>query len=144
MGDPIWLSGLLHFLGAVSWPIAVIVLAILFRRAIRDLIRRTRTIKATSAGVELVLNELEKEGPLPMSSRAELSGLSSHDIWALDSFAKGEVTTKVDQMRPAQRVAARTLVDVKLLTLVGENSNKEVTVSPLGRRVLEAAGSLPL
>jgi hypothetical protein len=120
MSDPSWLSGLLRFLGAISWPIAVLVLAILFRRPIRDLVTRVRTLKATSTGVELVLNELEKEGLLPVSSRAELSGLSSHDIWALDSFARGEVTTKVDQMRLAQRVAARTLLDVKLLTLVGE------------------------
>jgi hypothetical protein len=118
---------------------------LLFRGSItRDLIARVRALKVTSKSVELVLNELEKQGSLPVSSRAELEGLSSHDIWALSSFAEKEVPTEVDKMRPAQRVAARTLLDVNLLTLVGGGSNRQVTLTPLGNRMIEAAKSIPL
>jgi hypothetical protein len=81
-----------------------------------------------------------------VSSRGELSGLSSHDIWALDSFANREnkVPKEVGLMNAPQRVAARTLLDLNLLTLVGEGASRHVTVTALGHLILETAKSLPL
>ena len=70
---------------AVAWPLAVVVLACLFRSTIKSLLSRVREIKAT--GVELLLHQLEEQGQLPVGGRAELHGLTSHDIWALESFA---------------------------------------------------------
>lgn len=140
MSDPWWPSAILR----LSWPVAVLLLAFLFREAISGLIGRIHKLKASSKGVELVLHKMEKEGQLSVSSRAELAGLSSHDIWALDSFAQGKIITKVDQMSPAQRVAARTLLDLNLLALFGEGPNRQVAVAPLGRQMLDAAKLLPL
>jgi hypothetical protein len=140
MSDPWWLSAVLR----LSWPVAILVLAFLFRESIGSLIGRIHKLKATSKGVELVLHKMEKDGQLSASSRAELAGLSSHDVWALDSFEGKKIPTEVDRMNPAQRVAARTLLDLNLLTLVGEGPNRQVVVAPLGRQMLDAAKSLPL
>jgi hypothetical protein len=142
MNDPPWLSAVLHLLSAIIWPIAVLVLAFLFRGSIQDLIGRVHTLKASSTGLELLLSRAEKEGFV--SSRAELSGLSSYDIWALQSFAEKIILPEVNRLNPAQRVAARTLLDLKLLVLVGEGANRRVNVAPLGSQILEAARSLPL
>lgn len=129
---------------AYSWPITILVLALLFQKSVRELVERVHTIKATSKGVEMLMNKLEKEGQLPLSSRAELSGLSANDIWALNDFASEKITTCVDQMTPMQRVAARTLLDSKLLAVTGEGPARKVTVAPLGRLILETAKSIPL
>ena len=103
---------------ALAWPSVVLIIAYLFRSAITALVSRVRQIKAT--GVELVLQQLEQQGQLPIGARSELQGLSAHDIWALDSFAEKKVPLKPALMNNMQRVAARTLVDAGLLTLKGE------------------------
>jgi hypothetical protein len=45
-------------------------------------------------------------------------------------------------MITAQRVAARTLKDLKLLDLTDEGPARRVVVTTLGRQILEAAKSL--
>ena len=129
-----------EILAATAWPIVALVIACIFRRPITELLSRVRQIKAK--GVELILDRLEKEGQLPVGARAELSGLSAHDIWALNDFATKRITAMPIEMKPAQRVAARTLLDAGLLTLRGEGAARQVEVTPLGQRILEAAGSL--
>jgi hypothetical protein len=109
---------------------------------LEDLIPRLHTLKATSKGVELVLEKLEQQAPQASGSRTELSGLSSHDIWALDTFANQKISLIVDQMNPAQRVAARTLADFKLLTIISEGTNRRVELTSLGRQILQAANSI--
>ena len=112
----------------------------MFRRPIIDLFTRVREFEAK--GVRLILNRLEMEGQLPAGSRAELMGLSANDIWALDDFAAKKITTMLVEMKPSQRVAARTLLDAGLLTVRGEGAGRHVELAPLGQRVLDAAGSL--
>jgi hypothetical protein len=103
---------------------------------------RLRSVKAGSTGIELVLDHLEQEAQLSQSARVELSGLTSHDIWALDDFASKRITTKVADMKPAQRVAARALTDHGLLTIAGDGESRAVVLTPLGRQILDAANSL--
>jgi hypothetical protein len=110
----------------VAWPLVVLTVGCVFRRPIGNALVRLRKVRATSKGVELVLDSLERKGQLPVGSRAELSGLSAHDIWALDSFANGRITTLVAQLNPAQRVAARALRDAGLLTLTGDGPAEPV------------------
>jgi hypothetical protein len=142
MSEPGWFSASLHLLTAVSnaitWPIATLVLAFVFRGSIQNLIGSVHSIEAK--GVKLLLRQL------PAASRAELKRLSSEDVWALESFVDehSNVTKYVDKMNGAQRVAARTLLDLNLLTLVGEGSHRRATPTELGRVILETAKSLPL
>jgi hypothetical protein len=138
MNASLWFSVLLHLMNAVSWPIAALVLVLLFRGSIIELIGSVDTIEAK--GVKLLMSRL------PPSARAELKGLSSEDIWALESFANenNQVPKDVDRMNGAQRLAARTLLDFKVLTLEGDGPNKRVTLTHLGREILDAAKSLPL
>ena len=124
----------------LAWPVMVLVIACMFRRPIIDLFTRVREFEAKS--VRLILNRLEMEGQLPAGSRAELMGLSANDIWALDDFAAKKITTMLVEMKPSQRVAARTLLDAGLLTVRGEGAGRHVELAPLGQRVLDAAGSL--
>jgi hypothetical protein len=127
-----------HF--SLGWPsMTVIVLgALLCFTTLNDLIPRIRKVKFKE--MEVVLAEM----PLPSNLRDELSGLSAHDIWALDSFARGEIDTSVVNLKPAQRVAARMLVDFKLVSITGEGLDKKVAVTERGIQLLTAARSLPL
>jgi len=123
---------------AVAWPLVVLVIVYMFRATIKSLLSRVREIKAT--GVELLLHQLEQQGQLPVGGRAELQGLTAHDIWALDSFASGLKQTAA--MNNPQRVAARTLLDAGLLVLKGSGEQREVEITPLGKKLLEAARAL--
>ena len=136
------MDGIAHILSAVTWPIVVLTVFLVFRSSIKGLLARLLKIKASSKGVELVLEELEKEGQLPIGSRTELAGLSAHEIWALDDFTNQRIAVSVSQMKPAQRVAARTLRDAGLLTVQGEGPDRKIAATPLGLDILRAANSL--
>jgi hypothetical protein len=107
-----------------------------------DILSRLHKFRAGTKEIELVLFKLEQETPLSAVTRAELSGLSAHDIWALDSFAKEPINTPIENLTAAQRVAGRTLVDLNLLTIVGEGQHRTLVVTKLGRQILDAANSL--
>ena len=129
-----------EIVAALAWPLAVLAIDLLFRSRIESLLSRVRQIKAT--GVELLLNQLEQQGQLPVAGRAELQGLTAHDIWALDNFATSAIPTKTAAMNIQQRVAARTLLDAGLLVLKGSEAQREVEVTALGKKLLEAAKAL--
>jgi hypothetical protein len=131
---------LAQILTALAWPIVTLIIAGMFRRPLSTLISRAREIRASSKGIELILEQLEKKGQLPLGSRFELSGLSAHDIWALDDFA----ANKILPIKPAQRVIARTLADAGLLEISGEGPNYRIIVTPFGRQILETARTIPL
>jgi hypothetical protein len=128
----------LEILHAISWPVAVLIVLGIFCVPIWRAVARLQTLKATSKGVELVLEQAQ----LSATSRAELSGLSPHDIWALDDFSTGSIPVVVSQMKLSQRVAARALLDLHLLTIEGSGLNRKVVVTPLGQQILQAAESL--
>ena len=73
-----------------------------------------------------------------------MDGLSAHDIWALDSFAKEQGGNAVDSLGAPRRVAARMLLDFGLVTVGGEGVNKKVNVTERGHQLLAAARSVPL
>jgi hypothetical protein len=138
-------------LDSINWPVAcvvalaavtIVVVALIFRRPIGDAIGRIHKFKATSRGIELILAELEQQTQLPVGSRAELSGLSAHDVWALNDFANGRIPLLVDKMNLQQRVAARTLLDLHLLTISGDGAGRQVAATQLGQQILRAANSL--
>jgi hypothetical protein len=131
-----------QIIAAIAWPAIIFVIACMFRRPVLDLLPRIRVLEAK--GVKLILDRLEKEGQLPAAGRAELSGLSSHDIWALHSFAQKEIPVAVVKMKPMQRVAARTLYDAGLLTVRGEGNDRYVDLTPLGQKILDAGAAIPL
>src|SRR3972149_6343131 len=113
-------------LNAIAWPIVVLIVICIFRRPISDVFSRILKVRASSKGIELVLEKLEKEGQLPVGARAELAGLSGNDVWALDDLANNRIATRISEMKPAQRVIARTLVDSGLLMVSGEGPNRQV------------------
>ncbi len=135
------MEGFAAILGAVMWPVVVLTVFLLFRRPLNELLARVLRIKAGSKGVDLILRELEREQQLPFGSRSELAGLTAHDIWALDSFADKAMPPGTD-LTPAQRVAARTLRDVGLITIEGEGAARKVALTELGQEVLRIAKGL--
>lgn len=145
------MNALPHIVGAINWPVAIVVLlvaitvvtlAVVFREPISGAISRVQKVKATAKGVELTLERLEQQTQLAIGSRVELSRLSGNDIWALDDFANKRIETHVEKMKPAQKVAARTLVELKLLKIVGTGEQREVATTPLGQKILLAADSI--
>ena len=90
------------------------------------------------------MDTLEKQVQIPVNARADLAGLSSHDIWALNDFVTNKIKNKVSDLNPARRVAARVLVDLDLLVVVGEGAEREVIPTALGKDVLRVANSLEL
>ena len=59
-------------------------------------------------------------------------------------FKTGKIKSVVVDMKPAQRVAARTLVDLKLLEVVEVGGSRVVKATKLGDDLLDAARSLPI
>jgi hypothetical protein len=129
---------LTHF--NLDWPSATLILvgALSLFPPLLDLIYRIHKLKYKE--IEVILDDMVLSPKL----RAELSGLSSHDIWALSDFAEAKITVSVDKMKPAQRVAARMLVDFKLLTITCHETERIVSLTSEGRQLLDAAKSLPL
>jgi hypothetical protein len=103
-----------------------------------ELMPRLRQVKFK--GIKVILSELN----LPTIARKELDGLSAHDIWALDSFERAQITKETKQMNASQRVAARMLIDFKLMNVTGEGPNQQVDITPSGKALLEAARKLPI
>lgn len=131
-----------QILNAIAWPIVVLVIALSFRQIVKDIFKRVQKVVANSKGVELILDQLEKQGQLSFGSRSELSGLTSHDIWALEDFSRNKITTIVSKMSLAQKVAARSLMDVNLLEIINADSEKQVKITQLGSQILEVAKTL--
>jgi hypothetical protein len=129
-------------LNAIAWPIVVLIIALCFRKIIKDIFSRVQKVVANSKGIELILDQLEKERKLPFGAREELSGLTSHDIWALDEFARNKITTIISDMNLAQKVAARSLMDVNLLVINNIESKQQVEITQLGRQILAIANTL--
>jgi hypothetical protein len=123
----------------LDWEAMALILAgaVLWFTPLVALMPRVRQLKVK--GVKLILDEM----PLSPVARKELSGLSAHDIWALESVESGTTTNVISKMNAAQRVAARMLVDFQLLTIAGEGSTERVDVTPLGRQLLDAAKLIP-
>ena len=129
-------------LSAVAWPAVVLIFLCVFRETLINLLSRVQQLKGGTSGLELVLDRLDKDGQLPFGSRKELSGLTAHDIWALETFADEKRNESVDKLKPAQRVAVRTLCDAKLLALTGDGANRKVITTALGKQILTAANEL--
>jgi len=127
---------------ALVWPITVLIVVFMFKKNITDLFTRISKIKSPPLGIELMLDELETRRILPFGARRELSGLTSHDIWALDEFGRGAINVLLTKMNVPQRVAARTLIDAKLLTIDGAGENRKVILTELGKKIIEIAGQL--
>ena len=139
-------------LQSLVWPLFLTGLAIWLRASIKtvliaiaDRIRSGAPFEAGPGGikigsVELVLDRLESKAQLPVTARAELSGLTSHDIWALSSFQKG--ATNILAMSPAQKVAVKTLAELGLLSIETLDDKRQVRVTKLGEQLLEAADSI--
>ena len=129
-------------LNAIAWPFVALILIWAFRKALSELLARVLQLKASSSGIELILDRLEKEGQLPFGSRSELAGLTAHDIWALESFSNGQISPVVEKLNTAQRVAVRTLCDAKLLAITGEGVDRKVVATTFGEQTLRAASLL--
>jgi len=136
------MSQLAQILNAIAWPVVVLIVLTAFYCPIKRALGRVLQVRAGSKGIELVLEELNKEGKLPFGSRKELTGLTAHDIWALDTFANAAMPLLVNTLKVPQRVAARTLYEAGLLLVEGNAENRKVIVTPLGREILSAAGKL--
>jgi len=136
------MTGIAEVLSAVAWPVVVLAIFLMLRSSITGLLARVKRLKAGAAGVDLLVERLQKEDPTVFAGRPELSGLTSHDVWALDSFASQ--TLVVTKLTPAQRVAARSLLDAGLLTIRSSGSDFVVQPTELGRRLLDAASSVSL
>jgi hypothetical protein len=116
----------------------IMVGVLLFTLPIENLLSNLSTLKVGASGIEMIANEMK----LPSNTREELGGLSSHDVWALDDFSTAKIKVLIGQMKPAQKVAARTLIDAKLLDIVDEGEGRKVVATELGKRFLETAKTI--
>jgi hypothetical protein len=136
------MNNVLQILHVVSWPLAIVAIVVVFHVPLGEVIRRLHKVKANLKGVELVLEKLEKDVHLSVGARVELSGLSSNDIWALESFASQAIPPSVNGLNAPQRVAARTLFDAGLISVDGIGLDRKLRVTPLGHQLLQAANTL--
>lgn len=136
------MTGIAEVLSAVAWPIVVLAIFLMLRSSINGLLARVKRLKAGATGVDLLLERLQKQDPAAFAARPELSGLTSHDIWALDSFASNKLVVKT--LTAAQRVAARSLLEAGLVAMTATGSDLLVQPTELGQSLLNAARALPI
>lgn len=105
-----------------------------------QIMRRLASLKAGTTGVELVLDKLSTD------AREDLSGLSGHDIWALDDLVaetqKYPVT--VDGLATPNRVMVRTFLDLNLLVIVPQGDQRIVVPTELAHEILRAAKTIKI
>jgi hypothetical protein len=129
-------------IGHLAWPITTLIIALLFRKPVLDLLSRAKSANLSTKGVELVLNTMESKGQITFGARGELSGMTSHDIWALHDLARKPGFNVISKMGVPNKVAARTLIDYGLLYVDDSGKERVVKTTKLGDAVLETAATL--
>lgn len=131
-----------HLVEVVAWPIVALVAIGCLRKPVTALVARTTNLKLGRDGIELIVKALEEEVTLQPGQRAELLGLSSNEIWALEGFCTGQISKPGQKLKPAQSVAARVLSDAGLLKRKETPEGATFEVTELGESVLRVASSL--
>jgi hypothetical protein len=101
-----------------------------------------RILKVKVGHFEMLLEKAAAEKGIRLTTR-QLAGLSSHDIWALQSLAKPQ---KIETLNALRRVAARMFYEKGFIALNGaeEQPDTEVALTELGRKVLDSAAAIPI
>jgi hypothetical protein len=105
-----------------------------------EIVRRLSSLKASTSGVELVLQNLS------VDARQDLAGLSGHDIWALNDLVTTteQYPVTVDGLPVPHRVMVRTFLDLNLMVVVGEGDKRIVIPTELPHQILRAAKELKI
>lgn len=131
-----------QILNAIAWPVVILVIALTFRGTINSIFSRVNKVVANTTGFELILKQLVNEGQISSDLRTQLSGLTSHDLWALYDFSNGKIPNVVSKMSVVQQAAARFLIDAKFLEIESIENDRKIKTTLLGEKVLEKAKSL--
>ncbi len=124
----------------LSWPTVAIVALFSLKERWLDLIRlaKGKDIKIVAKGIEFILADLSEKMSLSQLQLEELRGLTSAEIWALESFSKEFKDRKIEELPVAAKVAAKTLLNLEIVKLEGQY----VVLTDIGHQILISAENI--
>lgn len=131
------MEAIVAMIQALAWP-ATVVLILYFLKG--DLFQwlggRGVTVKNQTLGMEIVIGALEREIALTSAEKKEISNLSAHDIWALETF-NSQPFSKYN-MGLAHKVIAKTFLEAGLI----EFQHEKIMVTDKGKKILDIANNI--
>lgn len=137
-----WMDWGLELAKAITsaWPLAVILCVLLLRKQVSNFLEKINNLTFKTKALEVVLSTFALEASsLSPAQKKELKNLTSSEIWALETFHLHHI--KVNDMNPAQRVAASTL---KMLDLIKIESDDHIKLTANGVKLLNIASEMPI
>lgn len=132
------LEATVKIIQAIIWPFTLVVLIFAFRKQFVEFFK-AKKISVKAAGIEAVIEKFESTVTLSPSQRKELEYLTSSDIWALSSLnVNSGDYTKIDTMPLGAKVAAKSLLEIGLVEIVGQ----QVIVTRKGKELLNIAENI--
>jgi hypothetical protein len=71
-------------------------------------------------------------------------GLDGNDIWFLSSFGMSSWEKKIERMNPSSKVMAIKMIENGFVEVIDINNTKELRLTYLGNKVLDAAKGIEL
>lgn len=129
---------------ALSWPLVVLIIFFSSRTLLFNFLSQYGHVELAASAITVTLKRLEVEYNVPKTQIKKLRGLTGHDFWALDAFIKqpDESYKHVNRFSATRKAMAFSFVEMGLLEVVGQGSDRYVRSTQLASDVIEAANKL--
>jgi len=128
----------------LAWPSVVLITVLVFGGRLIKLITDFSHVEVKSKAIQITLKRLAQEYNVPKTQIQKLSGLSGHDLWALEAFVKppNDTYKYVKYFNAQRRAIVHSFLEMGLLEMVGEGDTKYVQPTKLAHDVIDAANRL--
>ena len=128
----------------LSWPLVVLIIFFFSRTSLISLLSQFGHVEFAASAIKLTLKRLEVEYNVPKTQIKKLQGLTGHDLWALDAFVKqpDDSYKYVSRFTATRKAMVFSFVEMGLLEVVGQDSDRYVRPTQLASDVIEAANKL--
>ena len=134
----------IKLVGVLSWPLVVLIVFFSSRTSLINFLSQYGHVEFAASAIKLTLKRLEVEYNIPKTQIKKLQGLTGHDLWALDAFLKqpDDSFKYVSRFNPTRKAMVFSFVEMGLLEVVGQGSDRYVRSTQLASDVIEAANKL--
>ncbi len=129
---------------ALSWPLVVLIIFFFSRTLLISFLSQFSHVEFAASAIKLTLKRLEVEYNVPKTQIKKLQGLTGHDLWALDAFLKqpDDSYKYVSRFSATRKAMVFSFIEMGLLEVVGQGSDRYVRSTQLASDVIEAANKL--
>ncbi|MDP1613334.1 MAG: hypothetical protein Q8M11_19930 [Sulfuritalea sp.] len=135
---------IVKLVGVLSWPCVVLIIFFTSRTSLISFLSQYGHVEFAASAIKLTLKRLEVEYNVPKTQIKKLQGLTGHDLWALDAFVKrpDDSFKYVSRFTPTRKAMVFSFIEMGLLEVVGQGSDRYVQPTQLASDVIEAANKL--